>query len=640
MIEVEALGAAQVQAQVQAVTSALARAQGLAEAKATAQANSRAGMKAFPQAVARVTIPKPLLSKPQQRAPLDARAEREAQAQRRRREQEADAQVQAEAKAEAEAEAWALELAEVHKAVRAWMQALGQAQVQAWQRLEECKVHDSWPRGRQDYWWLTQIITPITRLPLELLQQIFLIIIDNDNDSPSVLMRVCKHWYNIITGMWASLKLGKATSMPEIRRKLNNSQWLLDVVVDTEIDRPHFTRDAYRAIFAVIRATSRWRSLVVESFPARADFPEDLVNRGLRQFSYPIMSRFRTLIIKCPCEMSPLLDSLLCILGNTASKELTTVTINSPTVVSFLVPTYSSIFHSVTVLSLDAPRLHNPVDLLPHLHQLQTLTASRLPLPVYQNDVDLPFVHTLRHLTLKSVSIQWMSGRTLHVLESCSITFPLHRHVLHTFRTTLPSCKDLSFEGYPLDILSGVAAHKLACLSVMCSSSYKSRGGRELALFSGQALQEGRLAPRILHISIEARNEAWGKALASMSNLEELVIHNAQPSSLGVKALRSLVVLSGTTADTGEWNAPPCPSLKRFGLRYRRWLRSSEHFDLIPVFMSIIQSRQQSMFSMQSFHIWTRSDEDDPLELIEGLSVCSKGFERLVNYAAITGQNL
>jgi hypothetical protein len=42
--------------------------------------------------------------------------------------------------------------------------------------------------------WFIQIIVPITRLPPELLQQIFLIIIDNANDSPLGLMQVCKYW--------------------------------------------------------------------------------------------------------------------------------------------------------------------------------------------------------------------------------------------------------------------------------------------------------------------------------------------------------------------------------------------------------------------------------------------------------------
>jgi len=233
-----------------------------------------------------------------------------------------------------------------------------------------------------------------------------------------------------------------------------------------------------------------------------------------------------------------------------------------------------------------------------------------------------------------------MSGRTFHVLESCSITFPRHPHVLPTFRTTLPNCENVFYEGYPLWILSGVSVRKLTHLSVKCSASCKPRGDWELALFSSRALQAGRLAPQILHISIEATNSAWTKAFAYMSNLEELVIDNARPSSIGVKALRSLVVLSGITSATGEWNKPQCPSLKRFGLRYRRWLRPNEQFDLIPVLISIIQSRQRSMFSLQSFRIWLSSDGDGPLELIEGSSESSEGFERLKKYVAITGRNL
>ena len=246
----------------------------------------------------------------------------------------------------------------------------------------------------------------------------------------------------------------------------------MDVLVDTEIDRGQSTLSAYEAIFATIETTSRWRSLVVETFPAKADLLKDLVNRGLQQCSDPVRSRLRTLTIKSPCEMPPLLDRLLRILGSTTSGELTTVTINSAIVTSFLVPTYSSIFRSVTMLSLDAPGLRNPVDLPPHLHRLEVLTASHLPLPAYHDDVDLPSVHTLRHLTLRSVSIQWMSGRTFHLLESCTILFLLCRHILHTFRTTLPNCKDMSFEGYPLNILTGISAHKLSHLSVKCPSSY------------------------------------------------------------------------------------------------------------------------------------------------------------------------
>jgi hypothetical protein len=461
-------------------------------------------------------------------------------------------------------------------------------------------------------------------------------------------MRVCKYWYTIVTSIWASLMLGTTTPKNVVTTKLERNQWFLDVSVDTEIDRGDITPSmgAYEAIFAAIEAASRWRSFIVETFPAQADLPEHLVNHGLQRSSGTVMSRLRTFKIKSACEMSPLLDHILRILGTTASEELTTVEINSPNVISFLVPTHSSIFHSVKVLSLHTPGLPNPVDLLPHLHQLETLTASHLPLPVYHNDVDLPFVHTLRHLTLRSVSIQWMSGRTFDILESCTLLFPLHRHVLHTFHTTLPNCKHLTFEGYPLDILEGVSARNISHLSVMSSCSNKPRGNRQLARFSSRALRESRLAPQILHISIEATNQAWIKSLAFMSNLEELVIDNAQPSSLGAKVLQSLVVhpVHANNLDTivtsGGWNTPVCASLKRFGLRYRRWLRPSEQFDLIPDFVSIIWSRQQSNLSLQSFRIWTRSDQKDPVELLGSLKIGRKGFQRLANDCAMEIENL
>jgi len=505
---------------------------------------------------------------------------------------------------------------------------------------------DLWHHSQ--HYWLIQIIAPITRLPQELLQQILLVIIDSGSYSPFVLMRVSKLWYSIVSGIWGSFKLGTTTPRDAVTRQLERNQWLLDVVVDTEVDRGDFTSSegAYQAIFAAIQAAARWRSLVVETFPAQTDLPEPLVNSGLQQCSNVVMSRLRSFKIKCPCEPSSLLQHLMRILGTADGGELTTVEINAASVISFLAPTYPSIFHSVRVLCLDIPRLPNPVDLLPHLHQLEELTASHLSLPIYHNNVDIPFVHTLRHLSLRAVSIQWMSGRTFHALESCTLLLPLHRHVQHTFSPTFPNCNNLTFQGYPLDTLNGISARNLTHLTVKCSCFEKLRGSRQLVRFSSHALQENRLMPRILHISIEATNKAWIKAFSFMSNLEELVIDSIQPSSLGVKALQSLVVHPihandlGTIPTHGVRHAPLFPSLKRFGLRYRRWLRPSEHFDLIPELVTIILSRQQSKFSLQSLHIWKGSDQKAPLELVEGSWCNLKGFERLTNKAAFKARDL
>jgi len=329
------------------------------------------------------------------------------------------------------------------------------------------------------------------------------------------------------------------------------------------------------------------------------------------------------------------------ILATTASAELTTVEIHSAIVISSLVPVYSPIFRAVKVLFLDISGKHDPVDLLPHLHQLEKFTASHLSLPIYTQHIDLPFVSTLRHLTLRAVSIQWMSGRTFDVLESCTIGFPHHYHILPVFSTSLPNCKHLTFQGYPIDILGGVSAHNLIHLSVAFSGSFNRRGAQQLDWFSSRVLGESRLAPQILHITIEATSQAWIKALTFMPHLEELVIGITRPSSIRAKVLQSLIAwpvrtnnLSAISA-AGEWVAPLCPLLRAFGLDCWRWLRTSEHFDLIPDFLSIISSRTHSNCPLQSFRVWTRSDQEDPLVLVNGSQIAPEGFRRLAKESGI-----
>jgi len=126
-----------------------------------------------------------------------------------------------------------------------------------------------------------------------------------------------------------------------------------------------------------------------------------------------------------------------------------------------------------------------------------------------------------------------------------------------------------------------------------------------------------------------------------MPHLEELVISNTRPSSLRPNVLQSLIARPVHTdnlsaiSTTGEWVAPFCPLLRRFGLKYRRWLRKGEHFDLIPDFLSIISSRTHSNCSIQSFRVWTMGDQEDRLQLVENLQIAPKGFQRLANKSGI-----
>ena len=136
------------------------------------------------------------------------------------------------------------------------------------------------------------------------------------------------------------------------------------------------------------------------------------------------------------------------------------------------------------------------------------------------------------------------------------------------------------------------------------------------------------------------------RSLVFMSDLEELAIQSAQPSSLGARVFQSLVVHPvhtsnmGTTSSPGELSAPLCPSLRRFDLEYDRWLRPTEQFDLIPVLVSFIQSRQHSAYALESFDLWTTSDQEDPLELVERSQMSVEGFRQLAEESGIEEDSL
>ena len=131
-----------------------------------------------------------------------------------------------------------------------------------------------------------------------------------------------------------------------------------------------------------------------------------------------------------------------------------------------------------------------------------------------------------------------------------------------------------------------------------------------------------------------------------MPYLEELVIESADPSSLGAKVFQPFIVRlhhardMGAIFTPGALDTPLCPSLKRFGLKYCRWLRQSEHFNLISDFMSIIMSREGSIYALQSFSIWMTNRQTDPVELIEQSRMSYKGLERLVNKNGIEREML
>ena len=80
------------------------------------------------------------------------------------------------------------------------------------------------PEMRNEYSCIVHFISPITHLPLKLLHQIVLIIVENTSDPPSTLMLVCKHWHAIVTSFWASLNLGTWSPVGAVTSKLDRKE--------------------------------------------------------------------------------------------------------------------------------------------------------------------------------------------------------------------------------------------------------------------------------------------------------------------------------------------------------------------------------------------------------------------------------
>ena len=105
-----------------------------------------------------------------------------------------------------------------------------------------------------------------------------------------------------------------------------------------------------------------------------------------------------------------------------------------------------------------------------------------------------------------------------------------------------------------------------------------------------------------------------------MPHLEKLLLNNLVPASLhggffGALIARPPCEKKEVTHVTEGWNTTLCPSLKVFGLQYNRWLRSTEEFNLAPMFMAIIWSRKWTKCPLQRFHIWWTGDQKEPMEL-------------------------
>jgi len=428
-------------------------------------------------------------------------------------------------------------------------------------------------------------------IPVEIFSEIFLYTVQDDPRSQTNLMLVCRHWRDIMLstpGIHSRLTIHSWTKKKDVEGF--GRRWLLDVTVGPQLYEPEIDEwisdedfdpvEFHECFMAAAEAASRWRSLVLVSFPPPGGC-EDL------QIIHPLQ-HLESFKLDASCNLGNFLEPLLTAITTTVTTRFTVMEVFHPDASLYLAqPAHFQFLSSLTTLRLTCRRMQNPVDILPYLNKPEIFEAHHLFLPIYSPGVGLPLTQILRVLHLKSVSIQWMEGRTFPALEECSIIFPHHPDALQS--VYMPSCSILKYHSNNLRTLEHFHHPPLARLEVKCGQWRAWRGNLQLAtlhpIFAAQSLT-------CLYLEIKCSERLLAYMLGLATSLEELWMGLSNPHALS--SVFFLAFAAGgrntTVGPSRRTIAPLCRQLRKLHLHYKRWSRDTERNGLIPAFGAIVAS--------------------------------------------------
>ena len=411
-------------------------------------------------------------------------------------------------------------------------------------------------------------------------------------------MLVCRHWHDIMLftpGIHSRLMIDPWTKKRDIERF--GRRWLLDVAVGRRVLTVDHSWDEwnndpgefYACFMAAASAASRWRSLVLVLFPPPGEC-EDL------QIMHPLQ-HLESFKLAASCNLGNFLEPLITAITTTTTSRFTVMEVSHPDALLLLVqPAHFQIFSSLTTLRFICRRMPNPVDILPYLHKLEIFEAHHLSLPNYSLAADLPLTQILRVLHLKSVSVQWIAGRTFPALKECAMIFPHHVDTIQS--VYMPSCSILKYDSNNLGALEHFHHPPLDRLEIKCGQWRTWRGTLQLVavhpIFAAQSLT-------CLHLEIKCSERLLEYMLRLVSALEELWMGLSSPYALS-SAFFLAFAAGGRNASVGppgQTVSPLCRKLRKLHMHYKRWSRGAERNGLIPAFGAIVASHsiEEQMFS-------------------------------------------
>jgi hypothetical protein len=508
----------------------------------------------------------------------------------------------------------------------------------------------------QHYGQLLLLVTPIYRLPVEILREVFYYTLE-DSLSPGALMPVCRLWCNVLERMpslWSYLELKTWTKLDSVKLILNRAgDEALDVVIHTEKDWPEIRRGEipYEGLALAAGRASSWKTLIVNSLPKTGQLGNQAMRAYLISFFGSPMTQLHSLTVASAAESSPLFQPLLQNISTVLSMSLKVLDTTSPSALYYLLDPQraSTIFHSLTTLKARLTKLMDePINLLPHLKHLEILEIRNVRLPIYQNDSDIPCVHTLRHLPLHAVSVQWMGGRTFPQLESCTIIHPSSRYDCLPLSVDLPICTILVFESQWIVPLRNLRAPQVRSLTIK-SNEWSSLQVSQQVIHVCRLALGAVLKPQSLHLTIRWRDNVLIWVLRLLDGLQELYLYLPRPSALGWRVFQALLAtppeniiyspkesFHGWIIGNSEWKSVICPRLRVLRFNYQRWFRKNEGSYIIPPLVAVGVSRSRTKSPLHTYILCFRAPEGEwqTVELAQGISPKSMLMSVLPSYAA------
>ena len=436
--------------------------------------------------------------------------------------------------------------------------------------------------------------SPVHLLPTEILSIIFLLVVEDLYVEDCVeLMLVCRHWYDIMLstpGMPSRLWIGKSTTVEVVRAAIQG-MWLLYVEIDINDGRigQDFNADAFDACFmTAIEAASRWKTLTIHSLPRPGEWKAFHI--------VPPLKNLESIGLERGCDLGNFFEPLMTAITTTATPHLTNMNFCNLNAVLYLVqPGCLRVLRSLTRLTIRLPkRMESPANILPHLHRLEYFNAEHLYLPFYPPEARLPLIQTLREVSLRSVSVQWMAGRVFPLLWRCFIKFPHQADAICDQPVTMPTCTSLTYQSNNLDPLRNFHDLPLAGLTVTSGQWNITRGNLELMIITHMVVPSAQ-SLTMLDLQVRCSEQLLTCMLSLLPALDTLYLRLASPRALSETFFQAFVATESDADSPCETGGQPslqvCSKLSQLEVNYKRWLRGPERMTLLLVFGDIVSSR-------------------------------------------------